>query len=123
MILFYLSPHKNIPGHTVGEARILRTSRWWTCSDASLAEHGDFALAEEAGIIEGIYEIEGWRRDPNVNNKAVLDLSRLAPGHPMLAWVGRKSPIPRKRGARNNFRYMTIKGAAFTPDGLDWTRE
>lgn len=115
MIIFHISSKRVPAGHTADESLMLRTSRWWTCSDKSLVEHGDFALAVSEKIVIGIYRINGWSRDPDEGGKVVLDLEELQPLHPLRAWVGRATPVQRKPGEQVPFKYITMRGAAFAP--------
>lgn len=79
---------------------------------------GSYGARRARDIIAGVYRIRGWLRDPNNDNKAVLDLEELPPMHPLQRWIDRESPVQGKSRKRISYQYLTVRGAAFTPGQL-----
>lgn len=118
MIAFYVGSTRLPEGHRQGEALIERTSKWWRCSDKLLEEYGDYALAVGADkMIKDVYHIRSWKRDED-NGLQVLDLEELPADHRLKAWQHHVAPVARKRGDRNEFKYISVRGAAFVPEQL-----
>jgi hypothetical protein len=67
-----------------------RTERWWAIAEGTLRQYADVIIAVAGNIIAAIYEVRGWRRDPEVGNKVVFDLAEA----PEWEWaVGQASPV------------------------------
>lgn len=117
MIIFYLTTTAPA-GNTSDGPLMSRTSRWWECSDQRLAEHGDYALAVSENVIVGVFRIMGWSRDHANDDKAVLNLEELPELHALRAWVSRVPHPDWKPDDESPFRYLSTRGAAFSPGQL-----
>lgn len=118
MIQFNVTPRRTI-GHRSTEPLIERTSRWWRCADARLAEYGDVALAVERNIVTGGFLINGYTRDPAEDNKVILDLSPLPGNHPAAQWITRDAPVAWQPGQRQPFKYISWRGLIPVPPPIN----
>ena len=84
---------KSLRGELDGRPRDVRScaERWWQISDSTLDGYADLILAVANNVIAGVFEVRGWRRDPDADDKVVFDLAD-APGWQWL--TGQDSPRP-----------------------------
>ena len=77
--------------------------RWWAVADGTLGGYADQVLAVANNVIVGVFDVRGWQRDPDADNKVVFDLA------PAVEWqwlVGQDSPVTWHRGQANPVRKL-----------------
>jgi len=77
--------------------------RWWAIADGTLAGYGDQVLAVANNVIVGVFDVRGWQRDPDANNKIVFDLASAAEWQGL---VGQDSPVIWHPGRANPVRKL-----------------
>ncbi|MET7394279.1 hypothetical protein ABZS66_12375 [Dactylosporangium sp. NPDC005572] len=79
------------------------TEKWWAIADSTLNGYADQILAVANGIIVGVFDVRGWRRDPNANSKVVFGL---APAGEWQWLVGQPSPVTWHKAQANPVRKL-----------------
>src|SRR4051812_38781911 len=94
--------------------------KWWVVSDSTLNGYADQILAVADNTVAGVFDVRGWRRDPEAGDKVVFDL---APAADWQGLVGQDSPITWQRGQANPVRKVgtlqTSELRATRPHHLD----
>ena len=108
---------RSLHGRLDGRPRDVRscTECWWDIADATLTGYADLALPVADNVIAGVFEVRGWRRDPQVvgkvpGGKVVFDLAE-APDWQWL--IGQDSPVTWRKSQANGVRKV---GAAIVSE-------
>jgi hypothetical protein len=99
---------RSLHGRLDGRPRDVRscTECWWDIANATLSGYADLVLAVAYNVVAGVFEVRGWRRDPQVvgkvaGGKVVFDLAE-APDWQWL--IGQASPVTWHRAEANPVR-------------------